>query len=147
MCFELGSPCMSDVPNTKFTGLTRFVFKQKQRANTTNPQTLLWTHTECTHSQVHKEFSASFFGSETLKGVWPILLWVWPPPLLRNIHILPLTWKESVLCSTHTNTNIHTDTDIHTHTLVLNPTRAFWSLSLILTNFFYINNFTTHTKL
>lgn len=35
-CFEFGFACTSSVPNTKLTGLTSFMFKQQQRANTAN---------------------------------------------------------------------------------------------------------------
>ncbi len=45
MCFEFGFPCVSDVPNTKFAGLTGFMFKQKQRANTPNTHKHLCGHT------------------------------------------------------------------------------------------------------
>lgn len=56
VCFEFSFACKSEVPNPNRTGLTGFVFKQKQRANCVNMHKHMCGNTVHAHSS---GFSAS----------------------------------------------------------------------------------------
>lgn len=122
---EFGFACMSDVPNPQITGLTGFMFKQKQRANSANTHKHLCGHTlhtrivKCTEDSLilfwvkHTHFGLLFSVSQ------------------KHTHYLSLSLLETEypvscpFCSTHT-------LEKHAHSLesLNSVTHTFWSLTL-----------------
>lgn len=80
--------------------------------------------TQCMHTYSHRRFSASFFGSNTLKGVWLTHLHV------SKIYTFSLTPGEGVLCFNLFGPHLRRQTYTHAFVSLISMTRAFWSLTL-----------------
>ncbi len=124
MYCEFSFACLSDVPNPKLTGLTGFMFKQKQRANSANTHKHLCGHT--LHARIVKcpKDSLLPFG---LKQTQRCLAYC--PLCVSKTFTLSLSWRDSALCLILFVPHVHRTT--LTHLCPLTPwIRAFWSLTL-----------------